>query len=76
MRNTYIAVIAEENGKRYAYGIKASTMLNLVAMLKDHKHLVAGNVCETKKHMVELVNNWNEGFRQNGCYMFDDEPLF
>ena len=70
MRNTYIAVIAEENGKRYAYGIKVSPML------KDHKRLVAGNVCETKKRMVELVNNWNEGFRQNGCYMFDDEPLF
>lgn len=76
MRNTYIAAIAEENGKRYAYGIKVSPMLNLVAVLKDHKSLVAANVCETKKHMEELVDNWNEGFRLKGCYMFDNEPKF
>lgn len=72
---SYIAVQIEENGKWYAYAEKVSEYDNLYTRLERIRNIQTANVCPTKKAAVELVKFWNDSFRQNGCYMFDD-PSF
>lgn len=71
MKNNYIAVIVKEDGKNYAYAIKVSESRNLLCELKI-KNIVAANLFETKKRAEEVVNSWNESYKQNGTYMFSD----
>ena len=72
MKNFYYALTVSENGKNYSYVLKVSESNNLLAVLKYHKNLTIVHQCETKKKAVELVNFWNESYKANGTYMFDE----
>ena len=79
MKNTYIAAVTTENEKHYAYIIKIPGNANAWHILKDHnKHnsLHIAHICETRKQAREVVQQWNEAYKSNGSYMFDDGPLF
>lgn len=69
MKYTYIAVQIEENGKYYAYAVKASEDDNLLAKLHI-KGIAAANLCATKKQAAELVSFWNAAHKANGRYLF------
>lgn len=75
MKNFYYALTVSENGKNYSYVLKVNASKNLLSTLKCHKNLTIVHQCESKKKAVELVNLWNERYKANGTYMFD-EPNF
>ena len=75
MKNMYIAVIIKEEEKFYSYGIKINSSDNLISKLKI-KNIYSANVCDTKKKCSELVEAWNEQFKNNGKYMFSEAPFF
>ena len=70
----YIAVTVSESGKFYSYVVKVSQSDKLVSKLCI-KNLVSANISPTKKHAEELVTRWNNSYKLNGQYMFD-EPIF
>lgn len=75
MKNFYYVVTVSENGKNYSYVLKVNASNNLLAVLKCHKNLTYVHQCETKKKARELVELWNDSYKANGTYMFD-EPNF
>lgn len=75
MKYVYFAVEVEENGKRYAYVMKDSGNNNLWSRFKSIPGLVSVTIMPTKKQAAAVVTAWNDGYRRNGCYMFDD-PKF
>lgn len=90
MQNSYLAVqikgyrnaITEGSGDNpepnigyYAYVLTTNENLNLVSELKAIRGLVSANVYPTKKRAREMVEFWNQCFKRNGTYLFD-EPKF
>lgn len=71
MKNFYVAIQIEENGKYYAYAEKVNDNDNLLSRLSI-KNIVTANICETKKKAAEIVNMWNESHKANGRYMFSE----
>ena len=76
MKNFYYAVVVKENEKYYSY-VKKYSSNNLLPMFERLKRLgaVVIHPCHTKKHASELVVFWNDAYKANGTYMFD-EPNF
>ena len=75
VKNFYLACTIEENGKFYAYAVKAPQNSNLVSVLAGIANLKAANIYSTKKKAGEIVTFWNDCYRQNGTYLFDN-PKF
>ena len=71
MKYFYIVVQVEENGKYYAYAVKVSESDNLLSKLKI-KNIVTANIFRTKKKAEEIVEAWNQMYKENGNYMFDE----
>lgn len=74
MKYYYIAIQICENNKYYAYALKCSDSDNLLYRLRV-KNIVSANLCPTTKRANEIVNYWNECYKLNGNYLFDD-PLY
>ena len=77
MKNFYMAVsivvestFTDEPGGNYAYMVKFTSNDNLKSVLNRIGGLKAANMCATKKEAKELVETWNEAYRQNGTYAF------
>ena len=73
LKNIYIAVHIEEEGKFYAHVIKTTDNINLVSIL-NNKGIKSANVW-SKTEAYHVVKCWNEQFKKNGVYMFDS-PSF
>ena len=71
---TYIVVSIQEDGKNYAYVIKHHNSNNLINVL-EIKGILHANICDTKKEAYSIAEYWNECYKKNGTYMFD-EPEF
>ena len=70
MKRYWIAAIVNEDGEQYAYGIPVRENENIVSKVKG---ATAANICPTKKAMYDLVQYWNDCFRENKTYMFTGE---
>ena len=82
MKNFYMAVsvvvestFTDEPGGNYAYMVKFTSSDNLKSVLDRIGGLKAANMCTTKKEAKELVETWNEAFKQNRTYAYSD-PTF
>ena len=82
MKNFYMGVIVKIESiftdnidGYYAYIVKFTSSDNLKSVLDRIGGLQAANMCATKKEATELVEAWNEGFKQNGAYAYSD-PTF
>ena len=69
------STFTDEPGGNYAYMIKFTSSDNLKSVLDRIGGLKAANMCVTKKEAKELVETWNEAFKQNGTYAFSN-PTF
>lgn len=69
MKNSFVAVSVQEDGKYYAYMVKISESDNALSRLAI-KGIVHANIFTTKKKAEEAVDCWNECYRINGTYMF------
>ncbi len=70
MKNFYIAVQIKEGNKFCAYTIKVSKNDNLLSKLTI-RNIVTANICESKKEAESWVRSWNDGFKENGNYLFN-----
>lgn len=82
MKNFYMAVCVKtvsemtDSPEGYcAYMVKFTSSDNLKSVLDRIGGLKAANMCATKKEAKELVETWNEAYKQNGTYAFDN-PAF
>ena len=82
MKNFYMAVsvvvestLTDDPGGNCAYIVKFTSSDNLKSVLDRIGGLKAANMCATKKEAKELVDVWNEAFKQNGTYAYSD-PTF
>jgi len=73
-RYFYFAVTVCEFGKYYSYVVKVAQSDNVLSKLAI-KNIVTANICPTKKCAADLVTGWNNGYKANGTYMFDN-PAF
>lgn len=71
MKKFWIALQICENEKYYAYMVPVTEMTNLCTALKTNNPVTA-NICPTKKEAVSLVTYWNESFKRNGTFLFDE----
>lgn len=71
MKNFYIAVSIDENGKKYAHIMKVNTHENLVNRLNTIRPEIA-QICTTKKEAVQHVQHWNACYIANGEHLFDN----
>lgn len=74
-KNFWLAVTVKENGKHYSYVVKAPQNDNLVSIFEKIPNLQTANIYTSKKKAGEVVQFWNDCYRKNGTYMFD-EPGF
>ena len=79
MKYFYYAIEREkvnsETGESYyiADVIRVAQSQNLLSVLNRFKDLISVTPAATKKAAVNMVNVWNEGFYNNGCYMFQSD---
>lgn len=87
MANFYIAVTVKQdrnettftertnpeyNPGYYAFVVRCSENDNLLHKLDCIGGLVHANICPTKKRAAEVVQHWNDCYRKNGTYFFDE----
>lgn len=75
MRNTYIAITKKDwkKGivKYYSFVMKLSEIENIKNALRDPR-IIAANIYTIKRKAEEVVKWWNDGYRKNGNYFFDN----
>ena len=74
MKKYYLAITILENEKYYSYVLMVPENDNLIAALKI-KNIYNAMICSTKKHAGEIVDLWNETYKNNNSYLFGT-PLF
>lgn len=74
MKKYYIAVTIQENEKYYSYVLTVPECINLIKAL-EIKNIYNALICSTKKSAAEIVEMWNDTYKCNGSYMFDN-PAF
>lgn len=72
----WYALQIKRNGKYYAYAVRKGMYENLASFVKDFEGLVAMNACRTKKYAMEVVQAWNNMFRENGIHLYDNNMPF
>ena len=71
MKNFYIAVSICEDGKNYAHAVKINESDNLLSKLAI-KNIKVASFCGTMKKAAETVTFWNQCYKNNGTYLFDN----
>ena len=74
MKNYYILITIMENDKYYSYVLTVPESDNLISKLRI-KNIYNAMICSTKKSAAEIVEMWNDTYKCNGSYMFDN-PAF
>ncbi|MBQ7039573.1 MAG: hypothetical protein IJN39_03290 [Clostridia bacterium] len=62
---------AEPNPGYYAYIIPVTESDNIKSVLERVGGLLHANIYHTKKKAAEVVQMWNDGYKNNGTYLFD-----
>lgn len=71
MKHIYFAVTIEENEKHYSYVVKTTDNNNILSVLKI-KNIISANIYP-KKQAEEVVNHWNECYKNNGTHMYSEQ---
>lgn len=69
----WYVLIRTENGKHYAHAFRLRQNQNIASFVHDYPNITHMNACPTMKYAKEIAQAWNESFKKNGTYMFDDE---
>ena len=59
------------DGKLYAAACPFTTSENLSWQFDPAFGTVTANICETKKQAEETARKWNEAYKRNGTYAFN-----
>ena len=66
----YMVYTIEEDGRFYAWAQRVKESENLKQYFYN-KNVISVNVIATKKRAAEIVQAWNDGFKEQGRYLFD-----
>ena len=79
MKNFYMTVsvvvestLTDSPGGNCAYMVKFTSSDNVKSVLDRIGGLKAANMCATRQEAKELVEIWNEAYKQNGTYAFSN----
>lgn len=75
MKNIYLVLIIEEDGKKHAFLTTVTPSTNLYTFINRQHGVYAANIYPTKKQATWAVEHFNAMFKINGVYMFDN-PQF
>lgn len=70
MKNLYLVISIQEDGKRYAYAHKQPYCYNLLN-LSEIKGVEILQPCESWKKAKETAERWNAVYKANDNYLFD-----
>lgn len=70
-KNAYLAVVREENKKYFSFVLKVNNNENLVYAIKV-KNIIIAQICPSRKEAERLVGFWNECYKKNNTYLFDN----
>ena len=70
----WIAAQVCRNGRYAAHLMRVSGSDNLVRRLSNDGVDFA-NLFPTRKEAAAVVHQWNEGFRDNGLFLYDDKEV-
>jgi hypothetical protein len=81
MKHYYYAISRswnDENGKtvRIADAISIAECYNLYPIVNGISHIVCVHQAGTKKHAIEIANDWNEAYLSNGEYALSDTRIY
>lgn len=68
----YLAITINDNNNHYSYVLQASENENVYSVLKRIPGIMSANICRTRKEAHEIVDFWNEAYKKNGTYKFDN----
>lgn len=71
MKNFYFAITISTGDGFAAYVISANESDNLISRFSIN-NIVSANICETRKAAQALTAHWNECYRKNGTYLYDN----
>lgn len=69
MKKIFIAVVYEEKGKYFPYGIPIKSGQNIKPIL-EQTNTKAWHLCESRKQMDDMIQNWREQYKANGTYLY------
>ncbi len=72
MEYFYYVFVAAENGKYYAWAVKVPGSNNLLPHIEREKNLVIVHQFKTMKKAKETAEFWNECYKRNGTFLFDE----
>ena len=72
MRKYYYVVSEHENGKNYAFALTVNDCNNLLSIFGNYKHAEIVHPCASRIKAEELALNWNNAYKENGTYMFQE----
>lgn len=71
MKNFYFVITISTGDGFAAYVISADKSDNLISRFSIN-NIVSANICETRKEAQALAAHWNECYRKNGTYLYDN----
>lgn len=68
----------DEDGKivRIAEAISVPECINLYYIVNGISHIDCVHQAGTKKHAIEIANDWNEAYLHNGEYALSDTRIY
>ena len=69
MRNFYFVIVEEIDGKKIAYSEKVPEWQNIVSRW-DSSSVLCVTPIATKRGAEHIANEWNNGFKKNGEFLF------
>lgn len=65
-------IMEKETGKCFAYVETIPNCYNLVGYTKETstQKVLSMNACKTLKEANKIANQWNEGYKKKGIYMY------
>ena len=70
MKNIFVVVVTEEDGKYYAIADTIHTGQNIIPIMQRYKDAVIIHLCETRRQADDLAFAWNNDYKRNGTYLF------
>ena len=68
MKNFYLAITEQEDGKNFAFVVRYYNCNNLLSTLLQYRNLKFVHIYDSKKKAEEVVEAWNNDFKANGTY--------
>lgn len=68
MKNFYLAITKQEDGKNFAFVVRYYNCNNLLSTLLQYRNLKFVHIYDSKKKAEEVVESWNKDFKANGTY--------